>query len=130
MLIMTRVCWAMQAYKQLPEKLSSELSKCQLYQCHVYLEAAMPPGKAPRMPHRLLEDCQKVTMRASLQSTCKCNHGFHFATSAPSCPWLELLCCICAWAISDVLHVPAMHAASPVPGSALIWESRLLMWKI
>ena len=63
----------MQAYKQLPEKFSSALSKCQLYQSHMYLEAAMPPGKAPRMPHGLLEDCREVTMRAPLHSACMCN---------------------------------------------------------
>lgn len=96
----------MQAYKQLPEKFSSGLSKCQLYQSHMYLEAAMPPGKAPRMPHGLLEDCREVTMRAPLHSACMCKVSWApLATSASSCPWLGLPCCMGPFALSDVLHV-------------------------
>ena len=53
-------CNAVQAYEMLSEKLSSA-SMCQLFQTHMYLEAALPAGKAPRLPLALLNRCRDVS---------------------------------------------------------------------
>ena len=50
-----------QAYEKLaPERLSLS-SHTQLFQTHLYLEAALPPGKAPRLPLPLHNACRDVS---------------------------------------------------------------------
>ena len=56
-----------QAYDKLADKLSPR-SHTQLFQTHLYLEAALPPGKAPRLPLRLHNICRDV-------STCLSPHS-------------------------------------------------------
>ncbi len=80
-----RVVHGAQAYEKLADKLSPR-SHTQLFQTHLYLEAALPPGKAPRLPLRLHNICRDVSA-LSLKA-----HHWHAALAEPrpgtgsSCP--------------------------------------------
>ena len=58
---------AAQAYEKLPATLQ-EKSHNQVFQAHLYLEASLPAGQAPRLPRPLLHACQEVAASACLNA--------------------------------------------------------------
>ena len=59
---------AAQAYEKLPATLQ-EKSHNQVFQAHLYLEASLPAGQAPRLPRPLLHACQEVAASTCLNAT-------------------------------------------------------------
>ena len=59
---------AAQAYEKLPATLQ-EKSHNQVFQAHLYLEASLPAGQAPRLPRPLLHACQEVAASKCLDIT-------------------------------------------------------------
>ena len=58
---------AAQAYEKLPATLQ-EKSHNQVFQAHLYLEASLPAGQAPRLPRPLLHACQEVAASTCLNA--------------------------------------------------------------